>query len=161
MIFCCLSVGCFPAVYPTCTFTKHLAPLPYLTLYFYFCKWGREELNLQRLYHLGTDLQSAATPPIVAASPKCADTSLHISVRGRATHTVSNQLGTIGTEGFEPSIRLSLLFSVYTPLLPIKLRSETAIRRLAIMFIVPCVALGIQNADYSQTIDRLQANSII
>ena len=39
--------------------------------------------------------------------------------------------------------------------------SETAIRRLAIMFIVPCVALGIQNADYSQTIERLQANSII
>nr|DAU92239.1 MAG TPA: hypothetical protein [Bacteriophage sp.] len=29
------------------------------------------------------------------------------------------------------------------------------------MFFVPCVALGIQNADYSQTIDRLQANSII
>lgn len=49
MIFCCLSVGCLPAVYPTCTFTKHLAPLPYLTLYFYFCKWGREELNLQCL----------------------------------------------------------------------------------------------------------------
>lgn len=37
----------------------------------------------------------------------------------------------------------------------------TATRRLAIMFFVPCVALGIQNADYSQTIDRLQANSII
>lgn len=42
--------------------------------------------------------------------------------------SVSDQLGTIGTEGFEPSIRLSLLFSVYTPLLPIKLRSETAIQ---------------------------------
>lgn len=38
---------------------------------------------------------------------------------------------------------------------------KTAIRRLAIMFIVPCVALGIQNADYSQTIERMQANSII
>lgn len=38
---------------------------------------------------------------------------------------------------------------------------KTALRRLAIIFFVPCVALGIQNADYSQTIERLQANSII
>nr|DAX61277.1 MAG TPA: hypothetical protein [Bacteriophage sp.] len=57
----------------------------------------------------------------------------------------------IGTEGFEPSIRLSLLFSVYTPLLPIKIRSETATRRLAIMFFVPCVALDIQNADTAKS----------
>lgn len=103
---------------------------------------GEERNWTSNVYHLGTDLQSAATPPIVAASPECADTSLHISVRNRATHTVSDQLGTIGTEGFEPSIRLSLLFSVYTPLLPIKIRSETATRRLAIMFFVPCVALS-------------------
>ena len=38
---------------------------------------------------------------------------------------------------------------------------KTALRRLAIIFFVPCVALGIQNADYSQTIERMQANSII
>lgn len=143
MIFCCLSVGCLPAVYLTCTFTKHLVPLPYLTLYFISAN-GEERNWTSSVYHVGTDLQSAATPPIVAASPKCADTSLHISVCDCATHTVSNQLSTIGTEGFEPSIRLSLLFSVYTPLLPIKLRSETAIRRLAIIFIVPCVALSMR-----------------
>ena len=51
---------------------------------------------------MGTDLQSAATPPIVAASPKCADASLHISVCDCATHTVSDQLGTIGTPRIEP-----------------------------------------------------------
>ena len=49
MIFCCLSVGCLPAVYLTCTFTKHLVPPPYLTLYFISAKWGRKELNLQCL----------------------------------------------------------------------------------------------------------------
>ena len=32
MIFCCLSVGCCPAVYPTCIYTT-LEPLPYLTQY--------------------------------------------------------------------------------------------------------------------------------
>ena len=49
MIFCCLSVGCLPAVYLTCTFTKHLVPPPYLMLYFISAKWGRKELNLQCL----------------------------------------------------------------------------------------------------------------
>lgn len=49
MIFCCLSVGCLPAIYLTCTFTKHLVPPPYLTLYFISAKWGRKELNLQCL----------------------------------------------------------------------------------------------------------------
>lgn len=39
MIFCCLSVGCLPAVYLTCTFTKHLVPPPYLTLCFISASW--------------------------------------------------------------------------------------------------------------------------
>ena len=36
MIFCCLSAGLRPDVYPTCTSMRNLVPLPPLTLYFYF-----------------------------------------------------------------------------------------------------------------------------
>lgn len=36
MIFCCLSAGLRPDVYPTCTSIRNLVPLPPLTLYFYF-----------------------------------------------------------------------------------------------------------------------------
>ena len=55
--------------------------------------------------------------------PRNARTPHSISLYATALR-IQYQIGTIGTEGFEPSIRLSLLFSVYTPLLPIKLRSE-------------------------------------
>ena len=36
MIFCCLSAGLRPDVYPTCTSIRNLVPLPPLTRYFYF-----------------------------------------------------------------------------------------------------------------------------
>lgn len=105
---------------------------------------GEERNWTSNVYHLGTDLQSAATPPIVAASPKCADTSLHISVCDCATHTVSDQLGTIGTDGFEPpTFHLKMSWISTRLKAPAnELRSKTAIRRLAIFFIVPCVALS-------------------
>ena len=134
----CVSVSCMP------TFKARTPSNTYG--YFYFRRASASYLLVGSYPTAwGTDCHSAATPPLGAASPKCADASLPISVCDCATHTVSDQLGTIGTEGFEPSIRLSLLFSVYTPLLPIKLRSETAIRRLAIMFFVPCVALSMRH----------------
>lgn len=143
MIFCCLSVGCLPAVYLTCTFTKHLVPPPYLTLYFISAKWGRKELNLQRLPRGNGFTVRRNTANRCRFPEMRRHLTPYLCMRLRYAYSIRSAR-TIGTEGFEPSIRLSLLFSVYTPLLPIKLRPETAIRRLAIIFFVPCVALSMR-----------------
>lgn len=66
-------------------------------------------------------------------------------------------LSLVGTEGFEPSIRLSLLFSVYTPLLPIKLRSENRHKTVSNMFYVLCVT---RSCAVGQTHDRIPPNGL-
>lgn len=75
-----------------------------------------------------------------------------------------NQLGTIVEQGLEPctwnlsTISFTKRLTPANTFLAIHENRHTTVSNNVF---VPCVALGIQNADYSQTIERLQANSII